>query len=93
MGVEAGGTTNPSLQARNFIIACYAVSLTKGETLLGRNICYATLKGYIKQAIECHKCRQLPSPELADINYVKIITDAVKKYEQVPKPKSKRNDT
>lgn len=84
MGVEAGGTTNPSLQARNFIIACYAVSLTKGETLLGRNIRYATLKGYIKQAIECHKCRQLPSPELADINYVKIITNAVKKYEKVP---------
>jgi hypothetical protein len=84
MDVEAGGTTNPSLQARNFIIACYAVSLTKGETLLGRNIRYATLKGYIKQAIECHKCRQLPSPELADINYVKIITNTVKKYEKVP---------
>lgn len=84
VGVEAGGTTNPSLQARNFIIACYAVALTRGQTLLGKRIRHSTLKSYIKQAINCHTNRKLPSPALADTNYIKTITDAVKKYEQVP---------
>jgi hypothetical protein len=42
------------------------------------------LKSYIKQAINCHTNRKLPSPALADTNYIKTITDAVKKYERVP---------
>jgi hypothetical protein len=84
MGVEAGGTTNPSIQARNFIIACYAVSLTKGETLKGRRIRHATLRGYVQQAIACHTSRKLPSPTMADMDYIKTITEAVRKYEKVP---------
>lgn len=94
MGIKAGGTTNPSsLQARNFIIACYAVSLTRGETLLGKRIRYAALKGYIKQAIDIHLNRKLPSPALADMNYIKIITEAVRKYERVPNRREMIHDT
>ena len=41
--------------------------------------------GYIKQALALHTDRGLPNPRLADIDYIKIMSNAVKKYESVPK--------
>jgi hypothetical protein len=72
------------LQARNYIIACYAMSLTEGETLLSRKIRHATLAGYVRAAISCHTDQMLPNPRLADNDYIKIVLDAVRKYEDVP---------
>jgi hypothetical protein len=40
--------------------------------------------GYISQAISCHTDRNLPSPRTAKLDYIKIVTDAVRKYELVP---------
>ena len=45
------------------------------------------LQGYIKQVIPLHTDRRLPSPNLADINYIKIMTNAVKKFKNIPKCK------
>lgn len=84
MSIEAGGTNERDLQARNFIIACYAISLVQGETLLSRKIKHATLNRYITQAISCHTDRNLPSLQSAKVDYIKIVTDAVKKYKLVP---------
>jgi len=78
--------TSP-LQARNFILACYAVSLIRGETLKGDGffIRHATLMGYISQAVRCHTDRLLPSPRTGvPIDYVSLMTDAVRKYKKVP---------
>lgn len=74
----------PYLQARNYVLACYAVSLTKGDTIQARQIRHDTLRGYVRAAVKCHTDRHLPSPLTADIDYVGIILDAVKKYEKVP---------
>ena len=75
------------LQARNFILACYAVSLIRGKTIRGEGffIRHATLMGYINQATRCHTDRQLPSPRTGvPIDYISLMTDAVRKYEHVP---------
>ena len=41
--------------------------------------------GYIHQAIRCHTDRQLPSPRSGvPVDYISLMTDAVRKYEQVP---------
>jgi len=37
--------------------------------------------------LSLHTNCRLPSPPLADVNYIKIMTNAVKKYETVPKRK------
>ncbi len=73
------------IQGQNWIIACYVVSLICRETLTGTRIQHATLMGYIKQALALHIDRGLPNPRLADIDYIKIMSNAVKKYEDVPK--------
>ena len=63
------------------------MSLIQGETIKGHGffIRHATLMGYIHQAIQCHTDRQLPSPRVGiPVDYVSLMTDAVRKYEKVP---------
>ena len=84
MGAVDGGTHLPDIQARNFVVACYTVALVEGETLLSKKIRHATLQGYIKMACICHTSVRLPDPRRAPINFIKTITDAVRKYEKVP---------
>jgi DNA-dependent RNA polymerase auxiliary subunit epsilon len=81
------------LQARNFIIACYAVSLVQGETIRATPIRHATLKGYIAQALECHAQRKLVSPLTAEVDFIKIISNAVRKYEKVPNRREMIHDS
>ncbi len=57
----------------------------RGETLTDARIRHATLMGYIKQAIALHIDCGMPNPRLAVIDYIKIMSSAVKKYEDVPK--------
>ena len=72
------------LQARNYIIACYAVALIQGENIKGLRLRHATLMGYVRRALQLHKDRQLPPPTSAPVNYISIMTDAVRKWELVP---------
>ena len=94
MSNEAGGTNERDIQACNFIIACYVVSLVQGETILSRKIRHATLKGYVMQALAYHTDRNLPLPlpRSAKINYIKIIMEAVRKYELVPNQREMIHD-
>ena len=46
-----------------------------------------TLQDYVKQALSLHRDLGLPSPSLADVNYIKIMTTALKKYKLIPKHK------
>ena len=73
-----------SLQARNYLIACFAVSLIRGETIQSRKIRYATVRNYITAAVGLHTDRQLPSPYHANIDYISIVLKAIKKYEKQP---------
>ena len=72
------------LQARNYVIACYAVALVQGETIKGFQLRHATLMGYIRRVIQLHTDRHLHNPSSAHINYISLITDAVRKWELVP---------
>ena len=72
------------IQARNYLIACFAVSLIRGETILKRQIKHATINGYVKAAVKLHIDRELPSPHHAKTNYIDIVLKAVKKYEKEP---------
>ena len=71
------------IQARNYLLACFAVSLIRGETLLGKHIRHATIRNYVNAACSLHKDRDLPSPYGAPHNYIGIVLDAVQKYEKV----------
>ena len=73
-----------NLQARNYLIACFAISLIRGETLLARKVRHRTLRHYVKAACKLHTDREMPSPRSANIDYIKTVLDAVGKYERVP---------
>ena len=73
------------IQGHNWIIACCVVSLICGKMLTGIRIQHTTLLGYIKQALSLHANCGLPNPRLADLDYIKIMSNAVKKYKDVPK--------
>jgi hypothetical protein len=53
---------------------------------------HTTLQGYVSLALSLQVDRGLTNPSLADINYIKIMTNAVKKYKTVPKCKDMISD-
>jgi hypothetical protein len=93
VGLPDPCTPELPLQGRNWIIACYTVSLIRGNTITGIRIRHATLQGYVSQALSLHIDRGLTSPSLADINYIKIMTNAVNKYKTVPNHKEMISDS
>ena len=72
------------VQARNYLLACYAVALTRGETLQGKKIKHATIKNYVAAAARLHRDRNLGSPYNAPIDYISKVLNAVRKYESQP---------
>ena len=71
-----------TLQARNYLVACFAVSLIRGETIQDRNIRYATVWNYVSAAVGLHVDQQLPSPHLAYVNYIIMVLKAIQKFEK-----------
>ena len=69
------------------------MTLIRGQTITCARIRHATLLGYIKQSVSLHTDRGLPNPHQADIDYIKIMTNAVKKFETVPKRKEMISDS
>ncbi|KAL7524868.1 hypothetical protein ACHAXR_000751, partial [Thalassiosira sp. AJA248-18] len=80
------------LQARNYLIACYAVSLVRGDTLKHKAIRAGTIRGYVKAVCKLHTDRHLPSPYSAPTDYIAIVIKAVKKYEKVKNRRSMIHD-
>ena len=72
------------IQARNYLIACFAVSLIRGETIQSRKIRHATVRNYVNAVIELHTDRKLPSPYGAPTDYITIVLKAIQKYEKQP---------
>ena len=80
------------MQARNYLLACFAVSLIRGETLQGRSIRHATIRNYVNAAAALHRDRNLPSPYSAPTDYISIILKAVKKFEKEPNRRAMIDD-
>ena len=76
-----------TLQARNYIAACFTVSLIRDETIQGHKIRYTTIRNYVSAAISLHVDRRLPSPHQAGINYITIVLKAVQQFEKQPNPR------
>ena len=76
------------MQARNYLLACFAVSLIRGETLLRRGICHATIWNYVNTAAALHRDCNLPSPYNAPTDYISIVLKAVNKFEKEPNQRS-----
>ena len=58
--------------------------MVNGETILSGKVRHCTLRNYMSAAMKCHTDLGLPSPRSSPINYVKIVLEAVRKYEKVP---------
>ena len=71
-------------QARNYFLACYAVSLAQGQTLLGKIVRSATIKNYLKDACSLFKARKIPHVPPLDTDYIHIILTTLQRYEDVP---------
>jgi hypothetical protein len=72
------------LQACNYIMACCAVVLIQGKNIKGLCLCHPTLMGYICHTLQLHRNQHLPNPQGALVNYISLMTNAVKKWELVP---------
>ena len=71
-------------QARNYFLACYAVSLAQGQTLLGKVIRYGTVKNYLTDACALFKARNIPHVPTLDTDYMDIILKTLQRYEDIP---------
>ena len=74
-----------NIQARNYLIACFAISLAKGETLQNRgSIKAATISKYVQAAVKLHLDRTMDNPHGAATDYIDVVLKALRKYEKVP---------
>ena len=67
-----------NIQAKNYLIACFAVSLIRGETIKKKQIKHATINNYVKAAVKLRIDRKLLSPHHAKNEYINIVLKAVK---------------
>ena len=82
MGLDDPGMAGQPPEARNYFLACYAVSLIQGQTIKGVCIKHSTLKLYMKEALAIFVERRLPHDSKPD--FLAIITKAHSDYENVP---------
>ena len=76
------GMPNQSSESRNYFLACYAVSLIQGQTILGTTIRYQTVLNYLKAAYKLLRDREHSFDSERD--YVEIILSALANYECIP---------
>ena len=81
-----------SVEVRNFVLACYAVSLILGETILGTQIRAKTVQNYVDDAALLFRIRRLPWIPLLSTDHVKLIITTLTKYESVPNRRNMISD-
>jgi hypothetical protein len=72
------------LEGRNYILACFIVSLIQGDTILGGSLRHSSLRGYQAAVCALHAARGLPSPLSVDVDLVAPLLQTVRNYEAVP---------
>ena len=70
-------------QARNFFLACFAVSLAQGQTIKGSIIRATTVKKYLNAAYLLFEKRKIPFRSMLETDYIEIITKALDDYDEV----------
>ena len=79
-------------QARNYFLACYAVSLVQGQTLLGQSIRSRTISNYLKAVYNLFDARHLSYRPLLETDYIDIVLKTVRDYESVPNRRNMISD-
>lgn len=76
-------------------MACFAIELIRGDTILGLSIKSNTISNYLTAAAKLYTDRQLPNPFTSKVatNYPKILIKALKEYEKVPDRREVITDT
>ena len=70
------------LEARNYFLVCYAVSLVQGHTIKGAYIKHSTLKEYMKEALKAFGNRGIS--HCSEPDYLATLTKAHSDYKSVP---------
>ena len=84
MGQDDPCMPDKPVEARNYFLACWAVSLAQGETIKGKAIRSRTVKNYLSDAYKLFAARGLAFDSLLTTNYVNTIIHALSSYENVP---------
>ena len=92
MGLNDPCMPDMPVQSRNFALACYAVSLIQGESILNKHIRSKTVKLYVKAAKKLFQQRRLPVTPVLDTDYVQVIIHTLQRYENVPKRRNMISD-
>ena len=77
---QAGNHSLNVGQARNYLVARFVISLTKGETIQGRKIRHATMRNYVKAISTLYTDRNMETPYCADVDSITMVLKAVRKY-------------
>ena len=93
MDLEDACMPDQPTAARNYFLACYAVSLIQGDTIQGITIRSRTVKHYIADAKVLFSTRNIPTKDLHSPDYLETILQAHKAYESVPNRRSMITDT
>lgn len=70
MGLEGACMTTQPWEARNYFLACYAVSLAQGQTIQGNLIQAQTVWNYLKDAYELFNKQELSFTPDQGISYM-----------------------
>jgi hypothetical protein len=71
------------VQARQYLVACFVVSLTKGERIQGRTIRHATIQNYVKAISKLYADQNKVSQYCAEVDYITLVLNAVSTYTHV----------
>ena len=82
MGLKDPCMAQQPPEARNYFLACYAVSLIQGHTIKGAYIKHSTLKEYVKEALAIFDERGISHSSKPD--FLATINKAHSSYENVP---------
>ena len=70
-------------EARNYFLACYAISLIQGQTIMGTPVRHQTVKNYLSDAYSLFRDRKLSFASMHD--FIDVVLRALRRYEQVPR--------
>ena len=82
MGLADPCTARQPPKARNYFLACYAVSLVQSHTIKGAYIKHSTLKEYMKEVLKAFRDRGIS--HCSEPDYLATVTKAHSDYESVP---------
>ena len=93
MGLSDPIMPNQDVQARNYFLACYAVLLVQGQTVLGQPVRSRIVRNYLTAAYSLFDARSISYRPLLATDYINIVINTVQSYESVPNRQNMISDS